>query len=197
MAALRLPGSVRRRPGGVKRAARGRLGRGPVTGGTPGSITPRVQLRVHTAIDVAATPERVFDFLSAPDAFVRVLQKLGPIPGISSVELLDGAPALAAGVRRRVHMSDGTTLDEHVLDHERPRRQRYRWGHPPQGPFGLLIRGAEGDWRFEPAAGGTRITWDYGFELTSPLVAPLGLLVLAIFKRWMQQGLAEVRKGVE
>lgn len=167
-----------------------------MTSSARGSITARVQLHVHTTVEVDAAPERVFDFLSGPDVFVRVLRPFGPIPGLTSVELLDGASALGAGVRRRVHMTDDTTLDEQVVDHDRPRRQRYRWGHPPQGPFGLLIRGAEADWTFHASPRGTRIDWDYSFELSSPLAAPLALLVLAIFKRWMQRGLGEVQRAV-
>jgi carbon monoxide dehydrogenase subunit G len=155
-----------------------------------------VHLQLHTAIEVEATPERVFDYLSAPDVFTRVLRSLGPIPGVTSSELLGGATALASGVRRRVHLTDGTSLEEHVIDHDRPGRQSYRWGHPPKGPFGMLIRGAEADWRFAAHGSGTRVVWDYDFELTSPLIAPLAMLVLALFKRWMQRGLVEVQKGV-
>ena len=179
--------------------ARRRVNAAAVTSGVGGSITPRVQLQLHTTIEVGATPERVFDFLSAPDVFVRVLRPLGPIPGGASSELLDGATTLAPGVRRRVGLTDGTSLEEQVLDHDRPRRQRYRWGHAPQGPFGLIIRGAEADWRLTssgPSGQGTRIDWDYAFELSSPLVAPLGWLVLRLFERFMQRGLVEVQKAV-
>ena len=59
-----------------------------------------------------------------------------------------------------------------------------------------MIRGAVAVWCFAPNARGTRIDWNYCFELTSPLAAPVALLVIAIFKRWMQRGLSEVQRAV-
>ena len=60
----------------------------------------------------------------------------------------------------------------------------------------MIIRGAEADWRLSASGQGTRIDWDYAFELSSPLVAPLGWLVLRLFERFMQRGLVEVQKAV-
>jgi hypothetical protein len=53
----------------------------------------------------------------------------------------------------------------------------------------LLIRNAEAAWTFEPRGDGTQIRWRYTFELTTPLVYGPTLLVAALFRRWMNQGL--------
>jgi hypothetical protein len=86
-------------------------------------------------------------------------------------------------------MTDGSVVREEVLAWERPSRHRYRWLDPPAFPFSLLVRSGEGDWRFAPADGGTRIEWVYTFELTSPLVSPLAAALMPVFRRWMQRAL--------
>ena len=69
----------------------------------------------------------------------------------------------------------------------------YRWLKPPAFPFSLIVRHGEGDWHFSAANGGTRIDWEYTFELTSPLAWPLAAAVMLIFRRWMQRALLRAR----
>lgn len=152
-----------------------------------------MQIEVRAAIDVARPPEEVFDFAVACETFPRILHKLGPIPAITHLEMLDGRP-LETGARRRVELGDGSVLLELIVALERPRRHRYRWLGPPAAPFNLLVRVGEGDWLFSPHDGGTRIAWTYTFDLTTPLVYPLARLVLGLFRRWMQRGLDQIRE---
>jgi hypothetical protein len=148
-----------------------------------------VQLKCYASIEVDAAPERVFDFATELASFPRMLLPLGPLPGIVSIEMLDGA-APARGARRVVRMSDKSEIFEQILDLDRPRRHRYRWLNAPAPPFSLLVARGEGDWLFSACARGTRIEWTYTFDLTSPLAAPFAMPVLALFRRWMQRGLA-------
>ena len=90
-------------------------------------------------------------------------------------------------------MSDGRIVGEELLAYDRPARHRYRWLRPPAFPFSLLVSGGEGDWRFTGVNGGTRIEWDYTFELRSPLAWPVALALKAIFGRWMQRALLRPR----
>jgi len=152
-----------------------------------------VQLAVVVSTEVDAAPERAFDFAAANEVFPRVLHAYGPIPGIASIEMLDGA-RLAIGSRRRVLMTDGSEILEEVLAYDRPERHRYRWMNPPKPPFSLLVSRGEGDWIFRPSGSGTRIEWTYTFDLTSPLAALPAKLVLGIFRRWMQRGLDEIAR---
>ena len=149
-----------------------------------------VQIRAST--EVPRPLEATFDFATAADGFAKVLRPVPPIPGVRGAEIVGGGEPKTGG-RRVVHMTDGSTVYEELLAWERPKRHRYRWASKPAFPFSLLVRAGEGDWHFSPAGTGTRIDWTYRFELTTPLVYPLALLVTALFRRWMQAGLDAIR----
>lgn len=155
-----------------------------------------MQLGTHAEIEVARPAERVFDFAVACETFTRVLLPLGPLPGVQRAEMLDGAEP-KAGARRRILLSDGTSVLEELLAFERPLRHCYRWVEPPRGALALLVRGADGDWRFSTTARGTRIAWSYRFELSSALAAPLALPIVWLFRSWMKRGLERVREALE
>jgi hypothetical protein len=144
---------------------------------------------------VARAPERVFDFAVACETFPRVLLPLGPLPGVSGAEM-QGGVAPAPGARRRIRMTDGSSLTEELLAFERPSRHRYRWADP-RAPLGWLVRSGEGDWSFTPSPRGTRIRWSYRFELTHALAAPLAWPIVWLFRSWMSRGLERVREALE
>lgn len=150
-----------------------------------------MQLEVRAAVAVERPPEEVFDFAVACESFPRILHRLGPIPAITHLEMLDGRP-LETGARRRVELGDGSMLLELIVALERPTRHRYRWLGPPAAPFNLLVEVGEGDWIFSAHGTGTRIEWTYTFTLTTALVYPLAWLVLGLFRRWMQRGLDRI-----
>ena len=50
-------------------------------------------------------------------------------------------------------------------------------------PFSWLVTRGEADWRIQKANGGTEVVWCYTFTLTTPLVYPLGALVIRFFMR--------------
>jgi Polyketide cyclase / dehydrase and lipid transport len=154
-----------------------------------------VKLETHAEVVIPKPPEAVFDFSIAEGTFARVLRPFGPIPGIESI-VIDGGGRLATGTRRQVTMTDKSIIGEEVLLLERPREHRYRWLNRPAPPFSYLVKGGEASWTFHAEASGTRIRWDYTFELTSPLAYPAMLLVTAIFRRWMQQGLRGLRDAM-
>jgi Polyketide cyclase / dehydrase and lipid transport len=152
-----------------------------------------MQLKTRAVIEIPKPIEQVYDFSVATSSFPRALHKVGPIPGILAIEMLGGAVP-AAGARRKVTMTDGSTIDEEILALERPFRHRYRWLNKPKFPFSLMVRWGEGDWTFTAASGGgTRIEWVYRFQLTTPLLAPMTALTLLLFRRWMQKGLGRIK----
>jgi hypothetical protein len=151
-----------------------------------------VQIHTRASVVVPRPVEAVFDFATSPSSFPAFMKPRAPIPGVSAVNV-DGDGVTRAGATRRVAMSDGSTMGEEVLEHERPRRHAYRWMNPPRLPFSLLVRGARAAWSFAPEGAGTRIDWSYSFELTTPLVYPLGALVVKLFQGWMLAGL----RGIE
>lgn len=151
-----------------------------------------MKLTARASVEIPSAPDRVFDFATSCEGFPRFIWPYGPIPGIVRAEMLRGQ-APVAGAERHIHMTDGNVVEEELLAYDRPSRHRYRWLKPPAFPFSLIVRTAEGDWRFTPANGGTRIDWDYSFELTSVLAWPFAALLMMIFRRWMQRTLLRAR----
>lgn len=137
--------------------------------------------------------EEVFAFSCENDTFERHLRPLGPVAGLQRAEFFEG-DSLEKGGRRRITLTDGSVLEEVILDYEPPRRHRYRWSSSGlRGPFALLVRSGTGCWDFGEVSEGTRIEWGYDFELKSPLFYPLALPVLALFKAWLKKSLESIR----
>ena len=156
-----------------------------------------MELSARAEIEVARPCEVSFDFAAANESFARVLLPMGPLPGITGAEWMDGSVEAKPGARRLIHLSDGTSIGEEVLAYDRPARHRYRWLNPPAAPLSWLVRSGEGDWSFTPIGRGTRIVWSYRFGLTSALAAPLAWPVVWLFQRWMQRGLTRIRDTLE
>jgi Polyketide cyclase / dehydrase and lipid transport len=148
-----------------------------------------MKLSTQTSAQVSGSSDEVFGRAIDSSRFPAMYLAFGPIPAIVRVDELGSGPAL--GSRRSVNMSDGSVIEEELVVFERPTRYGYRWLTRPKPPFGWLIAGAVADWTFTGADGGsrTRVDWVYTFTLTSPLAAPLALIVMAIFKRWMTKAL--------
>ena len=149
-----------------------------------------MKLSTRARVHVPRSPEQVFDV--AVRELPALLQKYGPIPGVDHIELLEGTTPVT-GSRRRVTMTDGSVIQEEVLELTRPRRHNYRWLNRPKFPFSLIVKTAEADWIFTPESGGTTVEWTYPFPLTSPLVFLQARLAVALFKRWMQRALDRLR----
>lgn len=149
-----------------------------------------MNVSTRATIEIAGSPEEVFDFVADPFLLARWLRELAPIPGVKAAEAI-GERAQRVGSRRRIAMTDGAVLIEEVLVLDRPHRHAYRW-EKPKLPFSLLVRSGRGDWTFAPSAAGTRVEWTYTFELTTPLVYLPGRLVVLAFNRWMRRNLARV-----
>ena len=151
-----------------------------------------MNISTSASIVIPKPREDVFDFACANDTFERTLRPRGPIAGIDKAEMLEGH-ALAEGSRRRISMTDGSVLEEVILDYVPPSRHRYRWTSGIKPPFSWLVRSGTGCWDFTEVDGGTRIDWGYVFELKSPLAYPVLLLIVTLFRSWLNQGLEAIR----
>lgn len=154
-----------------------------------------MEVHAEASVVVHRPIDEVFDFAVAPESQPLLLRAAPPIPGVTGIEMLDGA-VLETGARRRVLLSDGSTLREEVIALERPRRHAYRWLDPPASPLDWLVRAAIGDWVFSGDGARTRIEWTYSFTLTSPLAWPLATAVAWLFGRWMQQSLDRIPEAL-
>ena len=151
-----------------------------------------MNISTSTSIVIPKPREEVFHFACANETFERNLHPRGLIAGVDKVEMFEGH-ALAEGSWRRVWMTDGTVLEEVILDYDPPVKHRYRWTGGVKPPFSLLIRSGTGCWDFSEVDGGTRIDWGYVFELKSPLAYPLALPIMPLFKSWLKQSLEAMR----
>jgi uncharacterized protein YndB with AHSA1/START domain len=150
--------------------------------------------KAQVSVEIARPREQVFDAATDNRKLPRLMKKVGPIPGVTSVEMQGATDQpMAAGSRRRVTMSDGSIIGEEITVLSRPEAYAYRWLDRPAAPFNLLVRGAASDWKFSSAGGGTRIDWVYTFELTSALAYPLAWVATRLFRRWMIAAMAELK----
>ena len=153
-----------------------------------------MKIQTRAGIDIASPVERVFDLAVDMARLCELMTKVGPIPGVASMEM-QGGRSPGVGAQRTVTMTDGSTIVEEILALDRPRRHAYRWRNPPGPPFSLLVRGAEADWAFTARDGGARIDWTYTFTLTSFIAYPLAALVVMLFRRWMVNALEHLKSA--
>lgn len=132
-----------------------------------------------------AAPAAVAFALSIdPQRFPSLFPGYGPIPAIRRVERHGAA---AAGTKRQIHNSDGSVLDEEILELDAPHRHRYRLSGF-RAPFAWLVREGEADWQFRDDGAGSTVEWHYRFEPASVLTRPFAALLLHGFmQRAMQR----------
>lgn len=153
-------------------------------------------IRVRAEVNIPRPVERVFELAAArTDGLARFFTGHPPlIPAIRSARLIDREDPPVAGARREVNLADGSVIVERVLAFESPRLHRYDMERMNTLQR-LLCSNMEGEWRFEPDAEGTRITWDYAIHEKGALGALLGNLVARSFQRAMERCLDNVRRA--
>lgn len=145
-----------------------------------------MQIQTSASVVVPASRDGVFDY--AVDHIPELFRGAGPIPAIESVELLEGKP-LEVGTIRRVHNADNSVVEEEIVAHQRPSEHAFRVIRGLKPPVSFLLKWIEGNWSFEPdGAEATRVTWDFRFELTSPLAWPPASLIAKVFFRKSMRG---------
>ncbi len=151
-------------------------------------------VKTNALVEIAASPEVVFDFVTSLSNLPKVFHGYGPIPAIIKAEMADGGE-MREGSVRRIENSDGSVIDEEMITFNKPERQTYRMVRGFKFPISLLIESGGGDWKFTATAKGTRIDWEFYFMLTSPLFYPVGLLLVQVFMQTaMQQCLDNIQE---
>lgn len=141
--------------------------------------------KVHLSVTIDRPVSDVYDVLTTPE--------LTPRWSASAIEehmTTPGPPAV--GSRRRAtlrRMGGGTTENEIEIVELEPERRVAVRSLESIAPF-------TASWTFMPVGGGTRVDWDWDFQLTGPLRL-LGPLVTWSFARSFQHDLERLRSMLE
>lgn len=130
-----------------------------------------------------ADPARTFDILTPSDP-VRFYPGFRVIPAVIAVHDQTGAWD-AAGQTRTLKLSDGSSVVETTTDVERSTFFAYELSDFTK-VFGSLVDHARAEWRFDPAEGGTRITWTYTFFARRGRGWIVALIVRAAWAAYMR-----------
>jgi hypothetical protein len=142
---------------------------------------------------VPVAVDRAFDVVLVeplPRLFHRRYAAVAPV---KEVRDQTGTPWGTVGQSRRIVLSDGGAMTERLTVVERPTVFGYRIDEL-KGPLRLMVSSVTGEWRFEPAGTGTRITWTW--DLT-PASGPGRYALPAFARMWRgyaRQALEEIEK---
>jgi hypothetical protein len=143
---------------------------------------------VTVTAHAAAPPETAFDVI-VPIDLAAIFKRYLLLPPVAGVRDQSG-PWDAPGRTRTVLLGDGTKAPEHLTAVDRPHGFGYHVGPFPR-PLSLLAAGADGSWRFTPAAdGGTDIVWTYRFTPQPGRRALLRAAIAPMWRGYARRGLA-------
>jgi hypothetical protein len=149
--------------------------------------------RVSASRSVPAELERSFDLVLTeplPHIFSR---RYGPFGPVSEVREQSGDAWGTVGQTRRIVLSDGGAVTERLTRVDRPEVFGYELSEV-KGPLKAFVSTIAGEWRFEPAGTGTRITWTWVLEPASS-VSRYALPVLGrLWRGYARQALEEVER---
>ncbi len=147
--------------------------------------------RVQQSRTIPIEVERAFDQVLVeplPGIFSR---RYGPLPPIREVRDQDGTWG-TVGQTRTIVTTDGGTMRERLTVVDRPRRFGYEITGIT-GPMKPLIASVDGDWAFEPAGTGVRITWTWDLHPASGAAG----LALPVFARLWRPYAARALQRIE
>lgn len=155
-----------------------------------------MRIKTEVAVEVAAPKEVVFEYATNPKNFPKFFKGAGPIPAVTKIENTNGEET-RAGTIRKVTSSDGAVMMEEMIEFDPPEHQRYILKSGIKAPLSFLVKSGGGEWDFLKTKRGTMVIWRFHFELSSPVVYPIGaLLVKVFFKTAMMRCLKGMREGV-
>ena len=154
-------------------------------------------LKTSMSIDIARGPEQVFDFIIHLDSPAKTFRGYGPIPAVERTEVVGGGP-LVEGAVCRIISNDGSAAERLITVVDRPTRHAYKLQGSFRAPISYLVKSGVGEWRFAPIAGGTRVVWEYAFDLTGLWAWPMAYLLMTLtVRRAMRDCLALTKQCLE
>ncbi len=149
--------------------------------------------RVSSSRTVPVEVEETFDRVIVeplPRVFSR---RYGAFAAIREVRDQTGDVWGTVGQSRRIVLTDGGAVTEQLTTVERPTAFGYHLSEF-KGPLKMLVASIEGEWRFEPAGTGTRITWSWVIEPASAVGRYSLPLLGRLWRGYARQALEEIEQ---
>lgn len=156
-------------------------------------------MKIETAasIEINASQEKVWKFISDLRNVPSFLKRWGPIPGVKNVEITSGHKEMAVGLTQTTTTTDGNILYEAIKTVRKPEYFDYQI----EGfsfPFSLLTKKGGGSWTLFGENNKTRVTWRYYFNLSSPFIYPAALpLVKVFYKKALSDAVKRLKQNLE
>lgn len=133
------------------------------------------RFRYANSVDLAITPEQLFEVLEDADAWPRWAKVITKVIWTSQ-------PPRGVGTTRTVHMLGGLVADEEFLLWEPPTRMAFRFNSASE----KTIRAFAERYDVVPTARGCRLTWTLALDVTGPsrVVTPFTRPVMNLGFRW-------------
>ena len=124
--------------------------------------------------------EKAFDRLLTWPLEELFDQRYGPLPPVRDVQDQVGTWG-TVGQTRTIRLADGGTMREELTVVDRARSFGYEITEV-SGPMKPLVAAVGGEWRFDPAGTGVRITWTWTVQPASTLAG----YAMPVFARFWQ-----------
>jgi hypothetical protein len=143
---------------------------------------------------IAATPRAAYD-IGGPIDPTRHYPRFGPLPAVVGVIGQTGSWD-TPGRTRTLLLSDGGSVVETITDADPPTFFAYELSDFRK-LFGMLVKGARAEWRYDRTDAGTRIRWTYSFA-ARPGRAPVVTLIVRLFwAPYMRRVLPRIAHEIE
>ncbi|GAA1940582.1 SRPBCC family protein [Nocardioides marmoribigeumensis] len=154
-----------------------------------------MSLHVEASREVPGTPEEVYDAVIPTPLQAIFKRRHGIMPPIARTSEQEGVWGGTVGQTRRIHLADGGSLTETLVESDRPSRSSYTITDIA-GPMRLLVSQVEGRWTFVPAGSRTVVTWAWTLHPTNAVTARLLPVVGMFWHGYARKALAEVERLV-
>jgi hypothetical protein len=149
-----------------------------------------------TVLTIRAPIERVFDAACGFD-IPAVIKRHGMLPGVLKVDEHQGAWS-AAGQKRLLTLSDGSSVREELISYAPARSYAYRvTGFT--GPFAALVSEGRGEWNFSATGpNSTQVDWTYSFTPKSWFTRPaVWFIVKVLWPGYIRAALLRLKEEIE
>lgn len=152
---------------------------------------------MERAVVVAVSPEVAFDRVLGDELTGFFDRGHLLLPAIVATEPIvgDARWGTEVGQARRIRLADGGSMVETLRTSDTPGSATYAMSDLT-GPFAALYSGVLGEWTFEPAGAGTRVTWRWRLRprgIAGRLATPL---IAAMWQGYAAKALGRIRAAL-